>query len=71
MQTYLEAQQDLSTLLEQARRDGAVRIQSKEGQTFVLKPEDTAPSPLDVKGVDLNLSRQEIIEFIHESRKRF
>lgn len=71
MQTYLEAQQDLSTLLEQARRDGAVRIQSKEGQTFVLKPEDTVRSPLDVKGVDLNLSRQEIIEFIHEGRKRF
>ena len=71
MRTYLEAQQDLSTLLEQARRDGAVRIQSKEGQTFVLKPEGSARSPLDVKGVDLNLSRQEIIEFIHEGRKRF
>ena len=70
MRTYLEAQQDLSTLLEQARRDGAVRIQSKEGETFVLKPED-ARSPLDVKGVDLNLSRQEIIEFIYDGRKRF
>ena len=71
MQTYLETQQSLPALLEQARREGAVRIRSSDGQTFVLKPEDSARSPLDVEGVDLSISTAEIIEFIHEGRKRF
>ena len=71
MQTYLETQQDLSALLQQARRAGGVRIRSRDGQTFVLKPEDSARSPLDVEGVDLSISTAEIIEFIHEGRKRF
>lgn len=71
MQTYLETQQSLSELLEQACREGAVRIQREDGQIFVLKPEPAKLSPLNVEGVDLNLSSEEIVEFIHEGRKRF
>ncbi len=69
MQTYLETQRTLSDLLEQARREGEVRIQRKNGQTFVLKPESAQRSPLDVPGVDLKVSTAEIIKFIHEGRK--
>ncbi len=71
MQTYLETQQSLSVLLEQARQEGEVRIRRDDGQTFVLKPENAKRSALDVKGVDLGISTDEIIEFIREGRKQF
>jgi hypothetical protein len=71
MQTYTESeQQNLSVLLEQAARDGEVRIQRADGTTFVLRPEETKPSALDVTGIDLNLSKQEIVEFVREGRER-
>jgi hypothetical protein len=71
MQTYLETQQNLTTLLEQACRQGEVRIRREDGQTFVLKPENAGRSPLDIEGVDLGISTGEIIEFIREGRKQF
>ncbi len=71
MQTYLETQQSLSVLLEQARQEGEVRIRREDGQTFVLKPENAKRSALDVKGVDLGISTDEIVEFIREGRKQF
>ncbi len=69
MQTYLENQQTLSALLEQADLKGEVRIQRADGQVFVLKREAGQRSPLDVEGVNLGVSREEIVEFIHEGRK--
>jgi len=71
MQTYLETEQDLPTLLEQANQDGEVRIQRKAGRIFVLKPEDATRSPLDVPGVNLGISTTEIIEAIHEGHRQF
>ncbi len=71
MQTYLETQQSLSVLLEQARQEGEVRIRREDGQTFVLKPENAKRSALDVKGIDLGVSTDEIIGFIREGRKQF
>ena len=71
MQTYLETQQSLSVLLEQASQEGEVRIRRENGQTFVLKPEKAQQSPLDVEGVDLGISTDEIIGFIREGRKQF
>ncbi|MQA91045.1 MAG: type II toxin-antitoxin system Phd/YefM family antitoxin, partial [Gemmatimonas sp.] len=44
--TYTEARQSFAALLEQARREGAVRIRRRDGQTFVVTPEQTAGSPL-------------------------
>ena len=40
----------------------------KEGQIFVIKPEKitSKKSPLDVDGIDLNLTGDEIVIFIHE-----
>ncbi len=71
MQTYLETQQSLSVLLEQARQEGEVRIRREDGQTFVLKPENGKRSALDVKGIDLGISTDEIVGFIREGRKQF
>lgn len=67
--TYSEARQNLATLLEKAIQEGEVRIRRKDGQIFLIVPEETSGSPLDIDGVDLDLTREEIVEFIHEGRK--
>jgi hypothetical protein len=69
--TYSEARQNLATLLEQARREGSVRIRRRDGQSFVLTPESSAGSPLDVQGVDLDLSADEIVGFVREGRRKY
>ena len=69
--TYSEARQNLASLLETAQRDGAVRIRRKDGRSFVLQPETSAISPLDVEGVDLGVESAEIVEIIREGRERF
>ena len=68
--TYSEARQNLASILEEARKDGAVRIRRKDGQTFVLQPESSETSPLDVEGVDLGLTTEEIVAIIREGRER-
>lgn len=67
--TYSEARQRLASLLDQALREGSVRIRRRDGETFVLKPEKPTGSPLDVKSLDLNLSREEIVGFVREGRR--
>jgi PHD/YefM family antitoxin component YafN of YafNO toxin-antitoxin module len=67
--TYSEARQHLASLLEQAKRDGAVRIQRRDGQSFLLTPEIPTESPLDVEKIDLGLTTEEIVAFIREGRR--
>ena len=69
--TYSEARQNFASLLEEARREGAVRIQRRDGQSFVLTPESTSSSPLDVEGVDLHITRDEIVGFVRESSREY
>ena len=69
--TYSEARQNLASLLEIAQRDGAVRIRRKDGRSFVLQPDTSANSPLDVEGVDLGVNSAEIVEMIREGRERY
>jgi hypothetical protein len=70
MQTYSETQENLSVLLERAREEGEVRIKRTDGQIFVLKPEKTKRSALDIAGIDLGVSTKEIVEFVREGRER-
>ncbi len=67
--TYTEARQNLASLLEKALTEGEVYIKRRDGRVFVLKPAETKTSPLDVEGVDLGVSTEEIIAFIAESRR--
>ena len=67
--TYSQARQSFAAVLEEARRRGHVAIRRRDGQTFILRPETKKDSPLDVPGLDLNLSRQEIVAAVRESRK--
>ena len=70
MQTVLEDQKSLSSLLEMASREGEVRIQRPNGQVFVLKQEQREHSALDVEGINLNISTGEIVELVREGRER-
>ncbi len=70
MQIDLDNQQSLAALLEQARQEGEVRIEGADGQIFILKPEEAKRSALDVAGINLNISTQEIVELIREGREK-
>lgn len=70
MQTYLETQESLSVLLERAREQGEVRIRRTDGQVFVLRPEGERRSALDVAGINLDISTEEIVAFVREGRER-
>jgi hypothetical protein len=67
--TYTEARQKLATLLEQAAKYGEARIKRRDGQVFVIRPEKQEGSPLAVTGLDLKLSRAEILQSIQEGRR--
>jgi len=67
--TYTEARQNLASLLDKAVQEGEVRVKRKDGQTFVIRPERKASSPLDVEGVDLGITTTEIVQFIREGRR--
>lgn len=67
--TYSEARQQLAALLDRARREGAVRIRRRDGQVFVLSPEARRGSPLDVPGLGLKLTNDEIVGLVHEGRR--
>jgi hypothetical protein len=67
--TFSEARQRLASLLDRARKEGAVRIRKRNGQKFILQPETQSSSPLDVPGLNLNIGREEILEIIRSSRR--
>ncbi len=69
--TFSEAKQNFSSLLDQAKEDGAVQIARKDGQLFMLTAVTTKKSPLDITGVDLNLTMDEIVGFVREGKDRF
>lgn len=68
--TFSEARQRLASLLDRARREGAVRIRRRDGQKFILQPEKQSRSPLDVPGLDLDIKRDEVLEIIRSSRRK-
>jgi len=67
--TFLEAKQNFSVIFEQAQSEGGVQISGENGRVFVLAPIPDKKSPLDVEGVDLGLSSEEIVGFVREGRK--
>jgi uncharacterized protein (DUF433 family)/PHD/YefM family antitoxin component YafN of YafNO toxin-antitoxin module len=67
--TYSEARQKLASLLEQAAREGQVRIQRKDGQAFVIQPAQRRASPLDVESLNLDLRADEIVQMVREGRR--
>lgn len=67
--TYSETRQKLAALLDQAEQEGEVLIRRKDGRVFVIRPQEMEGSPLDVAGIDLDLTVPEILDFIREGRR--
>lgn len=69
--TYSQARQSLAQLLEQAQKDGQVKLRSKDGKVFVIKPERASGrSPLDVPTPKVNITREDILSAIADGRER-
>jgi len=69
--TYTEARQRLAELLERAAREGEVRIRRRDGRVFVVRLEREEGSPLEVEGLDLGLTVEEIVAMVREGRRRY
>lgn len=67
--TYSEARQNLASLLDKVIKEGEVKVKRQDGTIFVIRVEPRQNSPLDVPGVDVDLSADEIVQFVREGRK--
>jgi len=68
--TYSEARQMLASILDKAKKEGKVLIKRKDGSVFELKALLKNKSPLDVKGVNIALNKEDIIDILREVRER-
>ena len=67
--TYFEARQSLASIVDEAYRDGAVGIRRKDGRMFVMRSEPSKGSPLDITGMNLGVTTDEIVGIIRERRR--
>lgn len=68
--TFSEARQRFAALLAEAEREGAVRVKRRDGSEFEISPVRRKGSPLDVEGISLGLTAEEIVESLREVRQR-
>ncbi len=68
--TFSEARQKFASILNQAQLEGEVLIKRKDGSSFSVKPIKKIASPLNVKGIDVNISKDEIIDVLQEIREK-
>lgn len=68
--TYSEARQKLARVLDEARKGGEVRIKRQDGSEFAVRPVSEGGSPLDVSFVETDVTRDEILSAVRESRSR-
>lgn len=68
--SYSEAKQNLSKILDKVKAEGKVFIKSKDGSTYEIRIIKEKKSPLDIKGVKLNLNRRDILDILREVRTK-
>ena len=68
--SFTEAQQNFASILDEAKKDGVVRIKNRDGQAFAIKPMKYRQSPLDVGGLDMDTTAAEIVDMIRVGRRR-
>jgi hypothetical protein len=68
--TYSEARQNFAAVLDKAKKEGKVLIKKRDGSSFILSPLPFAESPLNVRGINLDLTLPEIIDVLKEVRSR-
>jgi len=70
--SYSEARERLSALLERALLEGQVKLRSRDGRIFIIRPERLQKnSPFEVRSIKLPISKVDILDAIRESRTRF
>ena len=67
--TYTQAREQLSTVLDEAKREEIV-IRRRNGDQFSIVPRRPAKSPFDVPSVRTQATTQDILDAIRESRER-
>jgi hypothetical protein len=73
MVTYSKARQHFAEILDIAGKEGEVLIKRQNGQVYSIRPglaRKTVRSPLNIKGIRLNLTGTDIINAVRESRER-
>lgn len=70
MYTYSEARRRLASLLDEALRGRTVIIRRRDGRLFELRPATVSGSPLDVDTIDLDVTTDDIVDFVREGRRR-
>ena len=68
--SYGAASRNLAGVLEAAQQDGAAVIRNRDGESFVVRPESAHKSVLDVEGIDLGVTADEIVAAVREGRER-
>ncbi len=68
--SFCEARRNLAGLLDAANQDGAALVHHQDGRAFVVRPQDSFKSVLDVEGVDLGVTTEEIVATVREGRER-
>ena len=68
--TFSEARQKFAAVLEKAKSGGRVLVRRKDGTVFMIQPVERPESPLDVEGVNLKLTADEIVGIVREIRRR-
>jgi prevent-host-death family protein len=68
--SFSEARQQFSAVLDLAQSEGEVRVSRRDGRMFVIQPVQSKKSPLDIPGVDSSCTAEDILSFIHESRRQ-
>jgi predicted nucleic acid-binding protein/PHD/YefM family antitoxin component YafN of YafNO toxin-antitoxin module len=67
---YTGARQHFAALLDEAKKQGVVCVKKRNGESFYIRSATTKKSPLDIEGVDLDISSSEIVDIIREGRER-
>ena len=68
--SYSAAKKHLATVLKRASQEGEVWIQHQNGQRFVIKSAPQRRSPLEVEGINVPISAEEIVACVREGRER-
>ncbi|EIJ37020.1 type II toxin-antitoxin system Phd/YefM family antitoxin [Thiothrix nivea] len=67
---FTEARKNFASILETAKQEGIICIYKRNGEAYYLTPAKIKKSPLDVDGINLNLTSDQIVSIVRESRER-
>jgi len=67
--TYSEARKRLAEVLDMAREDEVI-IRRRNGDAFSLTEVQKQASPLDIDGIEVDVTTQELVAAVRESRER-